>query len=839
MSLNISFFQKPSRYLGNEVNASRKESEVKVALCFPDTYEIGMSHLGLKILYSIINRIPYASAERVFSPWLDRESYLRQNSHHITSLEHARPLKDFDIVGFSLQYELSFTNILTMLNLGGIPTRSAERHERHPLIIAGGPCSVNPLPLSPYIDAFVIGDGEELVCEIVDVYLKYTSPAKKKKTRDSLLSSLAELQGIYVPSVHTHSKKKIRKRVIQDLNAAHFPDAPVIPFTPIIHDRIPIEIARGCTHGCRFCQAGMTYRPLRERSLENVLMLSEKSLENTGYEEISFTSLSTGDYPDLLPLLKKFSGSCVNYPVAVSLPSLRVGSLSKDVLKEIKNIRKTGFTIAPEAGTQRLRNVINKHFSEKEYEETLQILFKEGWHHVKLYFMIGLPSESPDDIEGIINMAEMALKKGREIAGGRININVGISAFVPKPHTPFQWLGQHSAETLRSKQASIRRALEKNGIKVKGQHIELSLLEAVFSRADQHAAELLEKAWHLGCRFDSWSDSFDFKKWLFAAEKTGIDLSAYAERTLDIKTELPWEFIDTGVTKEFLKSEYKKAFKGELTSDCRNVCCNCGLKCNNGTEKKYKRKQDVKNLNVTLKPASKRESSDARNRSSKSEQPVKMRIKFSKTGTLRYLSHREVMTVILRALHREKITLTYSQGFHPHPKLSFGPPLPVGVEGLNEFLDAELKSSAKQSHKILHMNACLPKGLRILSSTPVRNNRKSLTDFISRYEYDIKIEKSMIQSIQSLLNTQRYEVPRGASMVDIRPMIEKAEFNNGSLHLMLVDTHSIKVRLYEILQFLLQMPVDELQSIPIKRTNLYGHCMKKGWISPSEDAINE
>ena len=835
--MNFASFQKPSKYLGNEVNIICKEADVKVALCFPDTYEIGMSHLGLKILYYIINNIPYASAERVFAPWLDFESFLRKNALPLTSLENKRPLKDFDIVGFTLQYELSYTNVLNMLDLGGIPIKNADRADNYPLIIAGGPCTVNPLPLAPFIDAFVMGDGEEVIGEILDIYKhckmqneKFKMKNSKFKIKEDLLKAFSKLQGVYVPAVHSDNRQKIKRRIVEDLDKALFPDSPVVPFAQIVHDRIPIEISRGCTKGCRFCQAGMIHRPLRERSIEKVLSLSKNSILNTGYEEISFTSLSTGDYSNLPALLKNFNTLCSDYPVAISLPSLRVGTISSDVLKEIKSIRKTGFTIAPEAGTKRLRDIINKDFTVEEYEETLNKLFTEDWQNIKLYFMVGLPTETQKDLEGIINMAEMALKKGKEITGSRVNINVGISAFVPKPHTPFQWCGQTPFNELRARLDFIRKALRKKGLNFKGQHIELSLLEAVFSRGGSDCASLLETAWGLGCRFDGWAESFDFSKWLLASEKTGINLYDYAARTLDINSELPWDFIDIGITKKILEAEYEKSLRGEITPDCRRKCYGCGLNCKTVNSRQLAEKNNVLSTaeKATINPL----------RITHYGPRIKIRVRFSKTGLLRYLSHREVITALLRAMRRASIPLIYSEGFHPHPKISFGPPLPVGVEGINEYFDIELPApiSADIMYKI---NAFLPYGLKVLSASVINKNTKSLNDFISRYEYEIIVDKTMHKSINSFLELPSCMIKRGEDAVDIRPIVEGAKINNRSLHLVLADTNTAKARLYEILKEMFQKPAEELQAMPIKRFFLYGYNDKKGWLDPLEEATND
>jgi radical SAM family uncharacterized protein/radical SAM-linked protein len=827
MSLNPAQFQKPSRYIGNEYNSIRKKADINIALCFPDTYEIGMSHLGLKILYEIINNNPTASAERVFAPWSDYEAQLREQGLPLTSLESKKPLKDFDIVGFTLQYELSYTNILNMLDLGGLPVRAKDRGDSFPVVIAGGPCAVNPLPISPFIDAFLIGDGEEVIEEIIEVVTSVRGNGSGGGKKSSLLKALSELEGIYVPALH-QAGKKIKKRTVKDLDAYTLPEKPVVPYAQLIHDRVTIEISRGCSRGCRFCQAGMIYRPLRERSLEKVLILSQKALANTGYEEISFSSLSTGDYSSLLPLIKTFNTLCSGDNIAISLPSLRVGAVNSEVLREIKSIRKTGFTIAPEAGTERLRNVINKDFTEEEYENTLEKLFKEGWKSVKLYFMIGLPTETQKDLEGITRMVQTALRTGRRIIGKRVDINVGISSFVPKPHTPFQWNGQVSFKELRAKQDFLKNSFRKKGIHFKGQHVELSLLEAVFSRGGSDCSSLLETAWKEGCRFDSWSDHFDFTKWTAASEKTGIDLYSSAARAFGLNHELPWQFIDTGITEEFFKSEHQKALSGDITKDCRDICSGCGLECkpnkksgDNVGPADYSR-QTAGHVSINKNPLA-----------AKTLPQKKLRVRFSKTGLMRYLSHREVITAIIRSFRRAGILLIYSKGFHPHPLLSFGPPLPVGVEGENEYFDIELPAYINPHDILSATNGFLPDGLSLLAAAPITKKESSLDNFISRYEYEIIIDNTMPDSIHSFLNLTSHLVNRNGKTVDIRPMVEKAEINKVYLKLILVDSHDTKVRLHEVLKELVQKQNETVQTLPIKRVRLYGRD-KEGWRDPLE-----
>jgi radical SAM family uncharacterized protein/radical SAM-linked protein len=837
--VNLSSFQKPSRYINKEINAIYKDAPVKVALAFPDIYEIGMSHLGLKILYKIINDLSFASAERVFSPWLDVEAEMKGKGIQLSSLESNRPLKDFDIVGFSLQYELSYTTVLNMLYLGGIPLRSDERKISHftnyyPLVIAGGPCTVNPAPMSPFIDAFLIGDGEEAIKEILDTFYKWKISGEGKK--ESLLLALSGIEGIYVPSLQSskfkvqsyeshpssfipHPSSLVKRRFIKSLDDVPYPDNPIVPYTSIIHDRVNIEVSRGCSMGCRFCQAGMIYRPVRERSPEKALEIAEKSLKNTGYEEVAFTSLSAGDYSCLLQVVREFNKRFQNKKIALSLPSLRVASVNRELLREIRAVRKTGFTIAPEAGTDRLRRVINKDFTEEDYERTIRTLFEEGWHNLKLYFMIGLPTETEEDIESIPKMAMKALKIAKQYTKRFVNINIGISPFVPKPHTPFQWYGQSSSAELQRKKHYIKDALTKKGLKIKGHNVEMSLLEAVFARGDERLAPLIERAWSLGCRLDAWSEAFDFKKWETAMNLTGIDVTDFAKKTFENSDLLPWEKIDIGVTKEFLWKEYQKALSGNITTDCRKVCHDCGLGC----------KTVISNQTVGagLVPAlSFRQPQGLPLHTTHRFKPVRIRVEFSKTGRLRYLSHLELINTIHRAIRRAGFPLEYSMGFHPSPKISFGPPLGVGIAGLSEYFDMETIPPFDLVINRKKINNLLPEGICVKDISVVPAKAESLCSFITRYEYEIRGGDS--SNIYRFLSEKEINFKREKYFINLRDMVEEAgQIDEDTTKIIVVDQGDIKVRLGELLPEIFNTP---LESLDITRVALYG--WDGGWVRP-------
>jgi radical SAM family uncharacterized protein/radical SAM-linked protein len=725
----FSNISRPSRYLGNEINSIRKDPagiEISVALAFPDVYEVGMSHLGLKILYHTLNRHNWLAAERTFAPWVDLEKELRHRKIPLTSLESDRPLADFDIVGFSLQHELSYTNVLNMLDLSGIPFLASQR-TKGPLIIAGGPACFNPEPVAEFFDLIVVGDGEEPVLQIC----RAVRDAKLKNIRDKkeIFYSLCHKKGIYIPSFFSVSYrpegtvdtitplvpdcKVVEKAILPDIDNSYFPGHQIVPFAELVHDRLSIEISRGCTRGCRFCQAGMIYRPVRERSPASILEKAENALRLTGYQDLSLLSLSSGDYSCIGPLMEALMNKQSREKVALSLPSLRIDSMKPHLMEQIGRVRKTGFTLAPEAGNERLRRIINKGLTQADILATAREVYGAGWNLIKLYFMVGLPLEEEKDLMDIISLgrqiAGLAGKKGK-----RNRLNISVSTFVPKSHTPFMWLSQITLNESRRRIQIIRKELKGSSIRVKWNQPELSWLEGIFSRGDRKLGRVLMEAWNLGARFDAWAEHFRMEVWEKAFRRTEIDPHFYLHRERALEEVLPWDHISSGVTKNYLRREWKKALTEKLTPDCREKCLECGV-C------------DHRAVDPVLYNHHYLASGSA-------EQPAKQiitaskkyRLTFKKLENARYLSHLELSRVLIRAFKRAGLRLEYSKGFHPMPKVSFVCALPVGIESMQETVDIETSETRPISSVKELVNRQLPSGITVTSVEEIPLNKKKI-----------------------------------------------------------------------------------------------------------------
>lgn len=590
--------QKPTRYTGGEINICKKDPsdvDIRFGFCFPDVYEVAMSHLGIKILYYTLNQRSDTYCERVFAPWDDMEQLMRKHGQKLFALETGDEVTDFDFLGFTLQYELSYSNVVNMIDLAGIPIYSKDRKEGMPFIIAGGPCAYNGEPIADFIDIFSIGEGEEMLDELMDTYKKWKKSGAK--SRKDFLEMAAEIEGIYVPSFYDvdynsdgtikafipnnpHAKTKIKKRIMKNFDTAPTPDKIIVPFGEIVHDRITLEIFRGCIRGCRFCQAGYIYRPVRERKPERLTALAEKLIASSGYDEISLCSLSTSDYTGLKELTDNLINITEEKKIGLSLPSLRIDNFSLELMEKVQKVRKSGITFAPEAGTQRLRDVINKNITEEDIKRSVRLLFAGGWTNVKLYFMIGLPTEMQEDIIGISELAQSVLEvyfeTPKEERAKNINITVSTSSFVPKPFTAFQWTAQNSREELIEKQDLLKKSIKSKKIRYNWHDNKTSFLEGVFARGDRRLSKVIAEAVRLGCKFDGWGEFFDFSKWEQAFKNCQIDPCFYNMRERSYDEILPWDFIDIGVTKEFLKKENEKSKNAETTANCREKCAGCG-----------------------------------------------------------------------------------------------------------------------------------------------------------------------------------------------------------------------------------------------------------------------
>ena len=821
----LPLIERPSRYLGTEINTVKKDlNQVKLrfALAFPDLYEIGTSHFGMQILYHILNLEPDIAAERVFAPGLDLEALLRKTGQPLFSLESREPLNRFDIIGFSLLYELNYTNVLTMLDLAGIPVLAADRHDRHPLIIAGGPCTCNPEPMAEFFDAMVVGDGEKVIKQMTSEWLRWEKA--DTKDRHSLLQRWSRIEGLYIPSFFepTYDESgfqlltprfadnpEVKRAVINDLELVPFPEKPVVPFGKPVHDRLRLEVSRGCTRGCRFCQAGMIYRPVRERSPDHLMSLAADSIAATGYEDISMLSLSTGDYGCLEPLLERLMARFGSEHVAVSLPSLRAGTLTPELMKLIKQVRKTGFTIAPEAGSQRLRDVINKNITEKEIIDTVQDAFQLGWQVIKLYFMIGLPTETGDDLGELVALVKKLRGiKGRNRRPGKINVSV--ATFIPKSHTPFQWASQISLAESRSKIKWVHNRLKMAGVQFKWQDPEVSYLEGLWARGDRRLSPLLLSAYARGCKFDGWSDQFDFGSWQEAWAEVGIDPEFYTTRSRSVNEPLPWDFINNRVSKSFLKREWANACQHKVIEDCRQGFCHqCGACDFENTELKIHR-SFAENSNTTCEPVNDTVHNFRR-----------LCVSFSKKGQAKYFGHLEVVNIILRAFRRAGIPLKYSEGFHPKPKISFEDPLPIGLESEFERFFISIPGSIDPNAVSRLLNPHLPEGLYVQSSTLATSISPRASSAMTTYFVCLRDGRFIQEHLASFQNSSEFTFSltnrKGKlKKIDLKDMVKRIELlDNKQLQVSLSARTGATLRPAQILG-----PIFKLNEHQIKRARV-------------------
>ncbi len=786
----VHLVQKPARYLGGEFGARTKDwdaVEARVCLAFPDIYDIGMSHLGFKILYKLLNDDARTLAERAYAPWIDMEAQLRARALPLVSAESARPLREFDVVGFSLQFELTYTNVLLMLELGRIPFLARERGEDDPLVLAGGPTATHPEPLAPFLDAIVIGDGEERTTEAA---LVWTRAKKAGVGRADRLRALAKLEGVYVPSLYETRLDAdtgftvvapvqtedvplpVNRTWVDDLNRFPFPDDSPIGGPEAIFDRMSIEIARGCTEGCRFCQAGMIYRPVRERDPDQIVQTIVSAVKKSGYDEASLTSLSTADYSCIAPLVKKVADALAPQRVSLGVSSLRAYGLDENVLDDIARVRATGVTFAPEAGTQRMRDVVNKNVTEEQLLQTAERVFSRGWETMKLYFMIGLPTEREEDVREIPRVGGRARAVGKRVKkehgrGGSPKVTVSVSTHVPKPHTPFQWCAMDRQELVRTKQRWLEEEARASGVELRTHDGETSWLEAVFARGDRALAPVLLRAYRAGARFDSWEDQKKMSVWEEAFRAEGVSPATYLG-TIPVTARLPWDHIDVGLEEGFLVREYRKALSDQLSLPCgkvagafvhatnlrdaraqerKLVCYDCGIACDL-TAMREQRLVYLRNLNAEeprpYEPQAPASDRTARgDRGSLRASPDAIVSLSEKLGAAAYLSHLDIVRALPRAFRRMQLPLYYSQGFHPKPDMTFGPALSLGVSSLAEAVDVKIAADLDPATLIDELSAGAQPGLRFIGASRLEALDPSISKVIDVARYVVGLPRAV------------------------------------------------------------------------------------------------
>jgi radical SAM family uncharacterized protein/radical SAM-linked protein len=853
----LPFVMKPGRYIGNELGATKKDhrGKLKVALAFPDVYEIGMSYLGQAILYHLINGRQDSVAERVFSPWPDAEEIMRKENIPLFSLETHTPLKEFDIIGFSLTYELNYTTVLNMLDLAGIPVFSSQRDETYPLVIAGGPSAMNPEPVADFFDSIALGDGEEMTDEILDAVIHGKKDNLKK---DDLLLKLSQIPGVYVPRFYEVNydaennfksikprirevSEKIKVRTVPELRSEFYPPAPIVPFLETTHDRLTIEIMRGCPMRCRFCAATAAYQPKRERTVAEIVKQAETGIASSGWDEISLLSLSTTDYSKLPELVKELNRKFSSKKVSVSLPSLRPDSLSLEIARLVSKVKKPGLTFAPEAGTVRLRNVAGKYLNEEDLLNTAKIAFSSGWNLLKLYFMIGLPTEREEDLAGIVDWLKKIVKVAKDAGGGK-NLNITISPFTPKPHTPFQWEKLEEVESLQNKIYFLKNNLRQGNLHLKFRDPQVSYLEGILSRGDRRLSSVIHAAWKKGAKLDGWSEHFNFAFWKEGFSEAGIEPSLYSGAK-DAEMPLPWDHIDKGIKKEHLKKERNRAYAlSEVSAPPEDEPQTLFPKKGAAVDTiKMAELIPTDEVEKTKTPSGERssDSPDSYGRKRK-KMPVslpvtvakgRIRLKWSKSEEVRFTSHLDVGRTFERTIRRSGIPIAYSEGFHPHQKVAFGPPLPLGFISDSEYLDLQL--TEPYSPSVLNkLNQALPTGFKFIEAKVILGKSESLSSVINLAGYEVQLDvppERIDDGIKSLLERENLWIKRvtkeKVKEVDIRRYIYKLDSellgNMLRLRMYLSLGNEGYARPDEILIYGLGLAEKVVRGLLIKRSGLF------------------